>query len=100
MKKKILLAFVLAVCTSCAAFAADVALTSIGQGPDAMMIKVIMRSLKITPDYEPLMKPEALNSQKALVAAAARRDWARPASTRSRKSCAPRRCLTRRPPRA
>ena len=68
MKKKILLAFVLAVCASCAAFAADVALTSIGQGPDAMMIKVIMRSLKITPDYEPLMKPEALNSQKALVA--------------------------------
>ena len=68
MKKKILLAFVLAVCTSCAAFAADVALTSIGQGPDAMMIKVIMRSLKITPDYEPLMKPESLNSQKALVA--------------------------------
>ena len=68
MKKKILLAFVLAVCTSCAAFAADVALTSIGQGPDAMMIKVIMRSLKITPDYEPLMKPESLNNQKALVA--------------------------------
>ena len=54
--KKILLALVLALCTTGAAFAADVALTSIGQGPDAMMIKVIMRSLKITPDYEPLMK--------------------------------------------
>ena len=47
--KKILLALVLALCTTGAAFAADVALTSIGQGPDAMMIKVIMRSLKITP---------------------------------------------------
>lgn len=66
--KKILLALVLALCTTGAALAADVALTSIGQGPDAMMIKVIMRSLKITPDYEPLMKPEALTNQKALVA--------------------------------
>ena len=66
--KKILLALLLAALTASAACAADVALTSIGQGPDAMMIKVIMRSLKITPDYEPLMKPEALTDQKVLVA--------------------------------
>ncbi|MBP5211255.1 MAG: hypothetical protein J6Z30_00210, partial [Pyramidobacter sp.] len=66
--KKILLALLLAALTASAACAADVALTSIGQGPDAMMIKVIMRSLKSTPDYEPLMKPESLTNQKVLVA--------------------------------
>jgi len=66
--KKVLLALVLAAFTAGCACAAEVALTSIGQGPDAMMIKVVMRSLKITPDYEPLMKPEALADQKALVA--------------------------------
>lgn len=51
-----------------AACAADVALTSIGQGPDAMMVKVVMRALKVVPDYDALMRPEALQNQKVLVA--------------------------------
>ena len=66
--KKLLLALALAALAAGSACAADVALTSIGQGPDAMMIKVVMRAIKVTPDYEPLMKPESLTSQKVLVA--------------------------------
>lgn len=66
--KKLVFALALAALTASAAMAADVALTSIGQGPDAMMIKVVMRSLKVTPDYDALMKPEALTDQKAIVA--------------------------------
>lgn len=53
---------------SASAFAADVALTSIGQGPDAMMVKVVLRRLKITPDFDALMKPEKLANQKVLIA--------------------------------
>ena len=52
---------------SCA-FAGDVALTSIGQSSDAMMVKIILKSLKITPDYDALMKPAALTNQKVLIA--------------------------------
>ena len=66
--KGIALALVAVLALSTSAFAADVALTSIGQGPDAMMVKVVLRSLKITPDFEALMKPEALGSQKVLIA--------------------------------
>ena len=51
-----------------AVFAADVAVTSIGQSADAMMVNVLMKRLKITPDYDPLMKSDALSSQKVLIA--------------------------------
>lgn len=49
-------------------FASDVALTSVGQSPDAMMVKVVLKSLKIVPDYEALMKAEDLSGQKVLIA--------------------------------
>ena len=48
--------------------AAELALTSIGQSSDAMMIRVLLKSLKIAPDYDAVMKPEALTNQKVLVA--------------------------------
>lgn len=51
-----------------AALAADVALTSVGQSPDAVMVRVVMKKLKVEADYDALMKPEALGSQKVLVA--------------------------------
>jgi hypothetical protein len=51
-----------------AAFAADVAITSVGQSPDGMMVKVLMRRLNIEPDYDALMEPGALKNQKALIA--------------------------------
>ncbi|MEG1824041.1 MAG: DUF6305 family protein [Cloacibacillus sp.] len=70
MKKlQILLAALLV--TALAAFsaeAAEVALTSVGQSSDAMMIRVILKSLKIAPDYDAVMKPEALTNQKVLIA--------------------------------
>ncbi|MDY3869141.1 MAG: DUF6305 family protein [Pyramidobacter sp.] len=66
--KRVALAFCAVLAFSAAALAADVALTSIGQGPDAMMVKVVLRSLKVTPDFEALMKPEALTDQKVLIA--------------------------------
>ena len=56
----------LVICSS--AFAADVALTSVGQSPDAMMIKVVLKSLKVKPDYNAVMKPEDLSGQKVLIA--------------------------------
>ncbi len=49
-------------------WASDVALTSVGQSPDAMMVKVVLKSLKITPDYEALMKDSDLDGQKVLIA--------------------------------
>ncbi|MDY4032818.1 MAG: DUF6305 family protein [Pyramidobacter sp.] len=55
-------------CMSAAAWAGDVALTPIGQSPDGMMVRVVLRSLKVATDYEPLMKPESLKDQKVLVA--------------------------------
>ncbi len=66
--KKFVLVSAAVLCMGTAACAAEVALTSIGQGPDAMMVKVIMRALKVTPDFDALMKPEALTDQKVLVA--------------------------------
>ena len=32
------------------ALASDVAVTSVGQSPDGMMVKVLMKKMKITPD--------------------------------------------------
>lgn len=51
-----------------AAVAADVAITSVGQSSDGMMVKVLMKKMKIEPDYDALMKPDALGSPKVLIA--------------------------------
>ena len=51
-----------------AVFAADVAITSIGQSADAMMVKVLMKKLNVAPDYDTLMKIDALSGQKVLIA--------------------------------
>lgn len=51
-----------------AAVAADVAITSVGQSSDGMMVKVLLKKMKIEPDYDALMKPEKLGGQKVLVA--------------------------------
>jgi hypothetical protein len=50
------------------AFAAEVALTSVGQSPDGTMVQVIMKRLKISMEYDKLMEPEALTDQKVLIA--------------------------------
>lgn len=71
MNKKLFVfaaAVLLVIMSVSCAFAGDVALTSIGQSSDAMMVKIILKSLKITPDYDALMKPAALTNQKVLIA--------------------------------
>lgn len=70
VKKNLLLFLLLAAIfmPSSAALAADVAITSVGQSSDGMMVKVLMKKLKIEPDYDALMKPEAVGGQKVLIA--------------------------------
>ncbi len=60
------IAAVLALSTS--ALAADVALTSVGQSPDAVMVRVVLRSLAVEADFDALMAAEALTDQKVLIA--------------------------------
>ena len=50
------------------ALAADVALTSVGQSPDAVMVKVILKKLKVTPTYDTMLTPGALGTHKVLIA--------------------------------
>jgi hypothetical protein len=50
------------------AAAAEVALTSVGQSPDAMMVMVVLKKLKIETDFDALMKPEDLSGHKILIA--------------------------------
>lgn len=50
------------------AFAAEVALTSVGQSPDGTMVQVVMKRLKISMEYDKLMEPAALTDQKVLIA--------------------------------
>lgn len=68
MKKILVTLFLTALLFSAPAFAADVALTSVGQSPDAMMVRVVMKGLSLEPDFNSLMKPEDLNDQKVLIA--------------------------------
>lgn len=70
MKKLLVLfsALILALVITASANAAEVALTSIGQSSDAMMVRVLMKSLGITSDYDAVMKPAALSSQKVFIA--------------------------------
>ncbi|GHS99025.1 hypothetical protein AGMMS50276_21910 [Synergistales bacterium] len=50
------------------ALAADVAITSVGQSPDGVMVKVLMKKLNIEPDYDALMKAGSFGAQKVLIA--------------------------------
>lgn len=70
MKKlqSLVLSFVLIAAAAAAASAAEVALTSIGQSSDAMMVRVVLKSLGVEADYDTVMQPDALTEQKALVA--------------------------------
>ncbi|ACZ18374.1 DUF6305 family protein [Thermanaerovibrio acidaminovorans] len=61
------LALVLALSTG--ALAAPVALTSVGQSPDAMMVKVLLKKAGLDSDYEATMKASQLSKEhKVLVA--------------------------------
>lgn len=64
----LLLSFVFVLILSGLASAFEVAITSVGQSSDAMMVKVLMKRLQIEPDYDTLMKADALKGQKVLIA--------------------------------
>ena len=68
MRRILVLLLLLLLASASSALAADVALTSVGQSPDAVMVKVVMKKIKVEPEYDALMKPAALGSQKVLVA--------------------------------
>ncbi|MDO4561795.1 MAG: DUF6305 family protein [bacterium] len=65
--KFLVLALIISIYATTGALAADTALTSVGQSSDAMMVKLVLRALKITPDYDPVMRADALTSQKVLI---------------------------------
>ena len=53
--------------TGCA-WAGNIALTSIGQSSDSMMVKVVLKKMKVTPDTDNLMKAEDLEGKDILIA--------------------------------
>ena len=61
------LLFVLLACIT-EARASEIALTSVGQSPDAVMVNVILKRQKIPADYEATMKVGDLTGQKVLIA--------------------------------
>lgn len=70
MRKSMLVSLLLTALMSfsAAAYAADVVITSVGQSSDGMMVKVLMKKLQVEPDYDALLKPEAVTGQKVLIA--------------------------------
>ena len=49
------------------ALAATIALTSAGQSPDAMMVKVILKKMNVEADFDMALKPDAIKDHKALI---------------------------------
>lgn len=66
--KGLILTAVAVLSMSACAFAADVALTSVGQSPDAMMVKMVLKRIHVEPDFDSMMKPTALTNQKVFIA--------------------------------
>ncbi len=50
------------------AWAGNIALTTIGQSPDAMMVKVVLKKMKVSPDTDNLLKAEGLEGKEILIA--------------------------------
>jgi hypothetical protein len=64
----ILVTLLAILCLSAVTQAAEVALTSVGQSPDAMMVMVVLKKMQIETDFDALMKPGDLKDQKVLIA--------------------------------
>ena len=50
------------------ASASEIVLTSVGQSPDATMVRVVLRRMKINAENQPLLRPDGLGEEKVLVA--------------------------------
>ena len=53
---------------SSATFAANIAITSIGQASDGMMVKVLMNKMNIDTDYDSVLTAKKLGAQKVIIA--------------------------------
>ena len=73
MRKMFFISLALLFClafTGAAAQAADIALTPVGQSPDAMMIKVLLKKMKVKADLKKLMSENDVNGYKAIIVVA------------------------------
>lgn len=64
---RFLLAGVLFAFSSSASFAGDVVMTPFGQSPDAMMVKVVLKKLKVDARLEKMLAADGLQGEKALI---------------------------------
>ena len=62
------LALLSVLCFGASAAASEVAIMSVGQSPDAMMVRVLLRRMKVEPLYEAMLKADDLADQKVLIA--------------------------------
>jgi predicted HAD superfamily phosphohydrolase YqeG len=68
-KKTILsLVFLLMLSFAGIAAASEIAIMSVGQSPDAMMVRVVLKKMKIDPQYVAMLKAKDLTDQKVLIA--------------------------------
>jgi hypothetical protein len=68
-KKTILsLVFLLVFCIATTAAASEIALMSVGQSPDAVMVRVVLKKMKVDSYYEARLKASDLTDQKVLIA--------------------------------
>ena len=73
MWNKLALSFLLLCClvfTGAASQAADIVLTPVGQSPDAMMVKVLLKKMKLKADLNKLLSADDLKSYRVLIAVA------------------------------
>ncbi|MDR2527979.1 MAG: DUF6305 family protein [Synergistaceae bacterium] len=66
--RKLICALLLALLACAEVRAAGIALTAVGQSPDAVMVNVILKKQKIAADYNAMMQETDLTEQKVLIA--------------------------------
>jgi hypothetical protein len=65
---RLLLGLALASCFAVTALASETALMSVGQSPDAVMVRVILKRMKVESDYNAMLQKSELGDQKVLIA--------------------------------
>ena len=65
---RLLLGLALVPCFAMIAWASEVALMSVGQSPDAMMVRVLLKRMKVDSDYNAMLQKTELDAQKVLIA--------------------------------
>jgi hypothetical protein len=65
---RLLWGLILASCLAVTASASEVAVMSVGQSPDAMMVRVLLKRMKVDSDYNAMLQKTELDGQKVLIA--------------------------------